>query len=157
MEELGKKIKQFIERDLNLDERVQLLDDLYWTDLNLLSQNCSEEIKEILKYLKSKPLDIKEIAQTLSLYNNLSGAYIEEFSDIIINFYEKDKIKFFKALNLNKDESMNLVYIFRTAKTFEDEDKEFEEVLVSNKLTDEEIDTARSFYYQYETICRTWI
>ena len=136
----------------SLEERLTLLEELYWANWEEIG---GEDLEKIFKYLSSKDLEIEEMAKALSLYNNVAGAYTHEFARIIANYYIKDKIKFFKALNLNRDEAINLVYIFKMLKIFEDGDREYEEIKVSNKLTAEELNTASMFFNMFRTICHT--
>ncbi len=129
------------------------VEDLYWADWDELSAN-RDELDRIFKYLRDfEARDIDELANILTLYNNPSGAYTVEFAKIIIDFYRHNKIKFIKALNIVKDETMNLVYIFRNFKVFNDEDKELEEILKQDDLTEEEKRTAFDFFQMYKNIC----
>lgn len=139
----------------SLDERLDLLDELYWADWSVLDEEYPEEVDKIFQYLTSYELGIEEISKLLSLYNNIEGAHTDKFSRIIADYYLKDRLKFFKALNLNKDEAINLVYIFRMLGIFEEEEIEFEEVKSSGELSEEELGTARTFYTMYKTICHT--
>lgn len=139
----------------SLDERLDLLDELYWADWSVLDEEYPEEVDKIFQYLTSYELGIEEISKLLPLYNNIEGAHTDKFSRIIADYYLKDRLKFFKALNLNKDEAINLVYIFRMLGIFEEEEIEFEEVKSSGELSEEELGTARTFYTMYKTICHT--
>lgn len=151
----GQFIKYINKEDLSLNQKVKFLDELYWSDLKALSDSPDTNMDSLFQHLKSEELSIEEIAKVLNLYNNLDGAYTQEFAEIIANLYSKDRIKFFRALNLNKDEAINIVYVFRIIKVFEDKNIELQEVKNSNKLTEEEIDTANTFFNMYETICNT--
>lgn len=91
----------------------------------------------------------------LELYSNPDGAYIEELSHIITKIYNEDKVKFIKALHLNIDEGENIAYLFRTDKVFEDGDIELQEILSTNQLTEEECDSANSFFRTYKNVCNT--
>ncbi|NLY66712.1 MAG: hypothetical protein GX069_04060 [Tissierellia bacterium] len=135
-----------------LADRLKFLEELYWANWEEIG---SDNLEKIFGYLTSRSLEVEEMAKVLSLYNNVAGAYTDKFANIIGNYYREDKIKFFKALNLNKDEAIYLVYIFKMLKIFEDGDKEYEEVKNLNKLTDEELDTANMFFTMYRTICHT--
>lgn len=135
-----------------LADRLKFLEELYWANWEEIG---SDNLEKIFGYLTSRSLEVEEMAKVLSLYNNVAGAYTDKFANIIGNYYREDKIKFFKALNLNKDEAIYLVYIFKMLKIFEDGDKEYEEVKDLNKLTDEELDTANMFFTMYRTICHT--
>lgn len=135
-----------------LADRLKFLEELYWANWEEVG---SDNLEKIFGYLTSRNLEVEEMAKVLSLYNNVAGAYTDKFANIIGNYYREDKIKFFKALNLNKDEAIYLVYIFKMLKIFEDGDKEYEEVKNLNKLTDEELDTANMFFTMYRTICHT--
>lgn len=139
----------------SLEDRLQLLDDLYWTNWKELDVNYPEEVEKIFKYLKSGELGIKEMSMVLPLYNNIEGAHTGDFAVIIANFYRNDRIKFIKALNLNIDQAPHLVYIFRAMGIFEDGDQEFDEVKSINRLNEEELETAFTFYRMYKSICNT--
>lgn len=131
------------------------IEELYWVDWDELSTN-PHKLNEIFQYIKDyDSRSIEELAQILRLYNNPSGQYTVEFANIVGEIYKKDKIKFIKALNLVKDEGINLVYIFRMQKVFDDEDREIAEAINSHKLSAEEIDTANTFLKMYKTICVT--
>lgn len=136
----------------SLEEKVGMLDELYWTDLKALE---AEDMDKIFEYISSDNLELEEMAKVLSLYNNISGSYTEEIGKIIVNYYLNDRIKFFKALSLNSDEAIHLVYIFRSNKVFEDEGKEYKEIESSNQLADEELEVANMFFNMYKTICNT--
>lgn len=86
-----------------------MLEELYWANWEELR---SDDIDKIFEYLSSNDLEVQEMSKVLSLYNNVAGAYTEKFARVIANYDIKDRIKFFKALNLNKDEAIHLVYIF---------------------------------------------
>lgn len=139
----------------SLEDRLKLLEELYWASWGELDEKYPDRVDKIFQYLKSNDLRIQEIAKILSLYNNIEGAHTDEFSQIIADYYIKDIVKFIKALNLNKEEAINLVYIFRNLKVFEDEEKEYEEVSSIEVLTEEELETARTFYSMFKTICNT--
>ncbi len=129
------------------------IDDLYWSDLDQLGEN-KDQLDEVLSYLKDfDSRTLEELSLTLKLYSNPSGALIDEFSDVISQLYLHDKVRFFKALALEEDESMNLTYVFRNLKVFEDEEKEFEDLEALNKLTDDELTVANMFFKMYKTIC----
>lgn len=131
------------------------IEELYWTDWDELAKE-TKEIDQIFSYIKDFPArSIKELAHILKLYSNPSGRFTIEFAKIIGEMYKYDKIKFIKALNLVKDEAINLVYLFRMQSLFEDEDREKDDILNSNKLSEEEIDTTNSFFKMYKTICAT--
>ncbi|WP_313756073.1 hypothetical protein [Tissierella sp.] len=131
------------------------IEELYWIDLAELL-NKPDELNEIFEYIKDyNSRSIQELAQILRLYSNPSGVFTKEFAEIIRNVYRYNKIKFIKALNLIKDESINLVYVFRSKEVFEDVDKEVFEILNSNRLSEEEIDTTDTFFKMYKTICAT--
>lgn len=150
---MANKISELLNKtNLFLEDRVQMLEELYWADWRELE---SEDIDKIFEYLSSSDLEIQEMAKALSLYNNISGAYTEKFADIIANYYINDRIKFFKALNLNRDEAIHLVYIFRSRNIFQDEEKEYEEIESAKQLSDEELEIANIFFSMYKTICNT--
>lgn len=139
----------------SLDDRLELLEELYWANWNELDEKYPEDLPKVFIYLKSNNLTIQEKSKILSLYNNIEGAHTEEFAEIIANFYREDKISFLKALNLNKDEVPHLVYIFRTMGIFEDGEEEFEQIKSSDQLNEEELDAAYTFFKTYKSICNT--
>ncbi len=131
------------------------IEELYWIDWNEISRK-PEELNEIFAYIRDyDSRNIEELGKILKLYSNPSGEFTIEFAKIAGEIYKNDKIKFIKALNLVRDEAINLVYVFRMEKIFEDEDKEYTEILSSNQLTEEEIDTTYTFFKMYKTICAT--
>lgn len=128
------------------------LEELYWEDWDELDKN--QEIDRIFDFLRDfQAREIDELAGILRLYNNPSGAYTVEFANIIADIYRYSKLKFIKALNLVKDETINLVYIVRNLKVFTDEDEELKEILQIEDLTEEEKDTAINFFQMYKNIC----
>lgn len=129
------------------------LDELYWGDWEDLLENPNKS-EELFLYIKDyDSRSIEELSQVLKLYSNPSGAFTIEFADIIARFYKSNKIKFIKALNLVQDEAINLVYVFRNLQIFSDGDEELEEIINKGKLSQEEIDTANTFFQMYKTIC----
>ena len=156
MEEIQKQTEELLAKDsLSLDERVKLFDCLYWADWDELDKDYSKKIDSIFSYIKTGNPKEEEIAKILALYNNLDGAHIEEFAKLIAGLYEKDRIKFLRSLNLNKEEAINLVYVFKIIEVFEDGDEEFQEISSLDKLNEEELDTAKGFFNMYKTICNT--
>lgn len=89
----------------------------------------------------------------LKLYNNPSGAFTLEFANIIVDLYRYSKSKFIKALKIVKDESINLVYVFRNQKVFTDEDEELKEILMMEELSEEDKEVAKDFFQMYKNIC----
>src|SRR5699024_2822623 len=139
---------------INIDEptlydKLQLLEELYWANWKGLDEQYPNYINKIFVYLESNDLGIEETSKILSLYNNIEGAYTDKFAKIIVSIYIKDRIKFFKSLNLKKDEAINLVYIFRNLEVFDDEEKEYKDIESINQLSDEELDTACTFFSMY--------
>lgn len=156
MKELQERVKMLLSKDkLSKNEMIQLLDDLYWADWSEFNEIYSNKIEELFKYLESGNLSKEEIAKVLSLYNNLEGIYTIEFANIIKEIYVKDRIKFLKSLNLNKEEAINLVYIFKVYEVFEDGDDEFNEIKKLGKLNSEELGAANTFYSMFRAICDT--
>lgn len=154
--ELNNSIIRYLnQEDLNLDQKVQLLDELYWADWESLNNDPNIDIDKLFNHLQSTDLNIEEIGKIMSLYNNLDGAYTKEFAQVIANLYKSDRIKFFQGLNLNQEETINIVYVFRMIKVFEDSHVEFQKIKDMNKLREEEVATANTFYNMYETICNT--
>lgn len=132
------------------------IEDLYWSDLEELDKDENKR-KEVFFYLEDyENRDIDELSQIVRLYSNPSGVLTDEFANLIANFYKKDKIKFMKALHLSKDEIAYLVYVFRNLKVFEGDDEgatEEKEIIDSNKLSDEELETVDEFFKMYKMIC----
>lgn len=141
--------------DPTLNDKLQLLEELYWANWEELDEQYPNDVDKVFLYLKSNDLGIKEMAKVLSLYSNIDGAYTDKFAKIIANLYMKDKIKFFKTLNLNKGEAINLVYIFRNLEVFDDEENEYNDIESTNQLSIEELDTASTFFSMYKNICNT--
>lgn len=155
-ESLEKIIAKTISKsNLGQDEGFELIDNLYWADWDALNNKNREVVGKIFNYLKRDDLSNKEISKILKLYNNPDGSFIDEFSQIIINIYKRDKKRFLKSLNLEKEESTNLVYVFRTNNIKLDEDIELLRLIDSDELSEEEKDTAKQFIKMYEYICNS--
>lgn len=155
-ESLEKIIAKTISKsNLDQDEGFELIDNLYWADWDALNNKNREVVGKIFNYLKRDDLSNKEISKILKLYNNPDGSFIDEFSQIIINIYKRDKKRFLKSLNLEKEESTNLVYVFRTNNIKLDEDIELLRLIDSDELSEEEKDTAKQFIKMYEYICNS--
>lgn len=157
---MGKSTEQNIIDLINTDtltteESLELLDNLYWADWDLLDKEYPDHISKIFSYINKNNHSNEELSQILKLYNNPHGAYVDEFANIIASLYKKDKVKFIQSLNLEKEETINLVYIFRTHEIKLDEDGELHDIIKSEKLTEEERDTAEIFIKMYENICNT--
>ena len=129
------------------------LEELYWGDWDKLAKE-EGQIEEIFNYLnRFEELELKELGQVLKLYNNPSGAHTIEFAKLTGDIYNSDKVRFIKALHFVQDEIPNLVYAFRLENVFQDEDIELDEIVSLNKLSPEEVDTAKFFFKMYKTIC----
>lgn len=153
---IEENIIEIIKKDkLGKDESLELIEELYWADWDLLKEEYPNYIDKIFLYLKKDDLSNKEISQILKLYNNPHGAYIEEFSDIITKLYKKDRVKFIKSLNMEKEESTNLVYLFRNNFIEIDEDPELAKTIESQELSEEEKDTAETLLKLYKHACTT--
>lgn len=153
---LEEQIIKFInKKNITKDESIDLIENLYWADWKFLKSEYPNSIDKIFNYLKNDNFSNEEIAEVLKLYNNPEGAYIDEFSYIILDLYKKDKIKFIKSLNLEKEEAINLVYMFRNHYVKVDEDKELLDIAISNKLSEEEKETAQTFMKMYKNVCST--
>lgn len=149
-------IIELISKDsLTKEESLDLIKELYWADWDILREKYSDYIDKIFLHLKKDNLSDREISQILKLYNNPHGAYIKEFSDIIIELYKKDKLKFIRSLNIEKEESSNLVYLFRNNFIEIDKDLELAEILKSEGLTKEEKDTGEILLKLYKHACST--
>lgn len=142
-------------RNLNKDESLTFIDDLYWGDWDILDNEYPEAIDKIFAYLSREDLSAEELSQVLKLYNNPHGAYIEKFAKLILEIYSRDKKTFLRALNLESEEAINLVYVFRMNDIKLDEDIELLEIIESKDLSDGEVDTAKKFLKMYENICNT--
>ena len=148
-------IESINKKHLRKDESMELIENLYWADWTLLKTKYPKAIDKIFNYLKNDKLSNEEISAVLKLYNNPEGAYIEEFSHIILNLYKADKTNFIKSLNIEKEEAINLVYMFRNHFAKVDEDKELLDIVASDKLSEEEKDTAETFMKMYKNVCST--
>ncbi|NLC03294.1 MAG: hypothetical protein GX787_03320 [Tissierellia bacterium] len=150
------KIIKFIDKDnITKEESLELLEEFYWTDWDILNKKYPDYIEKIFVYLRKDNFSNGEIALIIKLYNNPHGAYVDEFSDIILDLYQKDKTKFIKALNMEKEEITNLVYLFRNHDVVIDEDEELLSIIQSAELTEEEKDTGNQFVKMYERVCNT--
>lgn len=150
------KIIELINKEqLSTTERLELIDELYWVDWISLSSDNPKELNTLFLFLRNTEFNVGEISLIQKLYSNPDGAYIEELSHIITKIYNQDKVKFIKALHLNIDEGENIAYMFRNDKVFEDGDIELQEILATNQLTEEECDSANSFFRTYKNVCNT--
>lgn len=153
---LERKIIDLINKEnLSKEESVELIDELYWADWNILEEEDSEIVEKIFDYLSRDDLSYEETSKLLKLYNNLDGAYIMRFANLILNIYKNHKKKFLKSLNLEKEEAINLVYIFRMNDIKLDEDKAMISLIDSDQLTEEEKNTGKDLLKMYENICNT--
>lgn len=150
------RIIDLINKDtLSKDERLELLNELYWADLIKLGTEYPEDIKKIFTFLRNSEFNIEEISLIQKLYSNPEGAYVEEFTYIIIKLYRIDRVMFIKALNLNMYEAENVAYIFRNNKVFEDGEIELQGILETNLLNNEEQESANTFFKTYKKVCNT--
>ena len=150
-----KRIVDLISKEsLNINERLEILDELYWLDWGKLRDSFPDIFNKIFVFLRNDTFNEEEISLIQKLYNNPEGAYIEEFSSIIIRLYKEDKIKFFKALHLNPEEGDALAYLFRNNRIF-NADTELYEILNTGDLTEDEILTTKAFFRTYENLCNT--
>lgn len=150
-----KIIETINKKHISREDSLELIDDLYWADWAYIESNHPDDIGKIFDYIEREDLSIEEISGVLRLYNNPDGSYIEKFSRIILEIYKRDKVKFIKALTLEKDEASNLAYLFRNEFVKLDEDKELLELSKSDKLNEEEKETAEGFIKFYENACST--
>lgn len=150
--EIIKKINKDI---LTKQDSLELIEDLYWADWDLLNEKYPMDIPKIFSYLKNDDHSNEEISGILKLYNNPHGAYVEEFSDIIILIYKRDRVKFIKSLNLEKDETSNLVYLFRNNNVVIDKDQELLDIIQSDELSEDEKDTGNFLITMYDNVCNT--
>lgn len=150
------KIIGFIEKDnMTKEESLEFLDELYWADWDFLNEKYPNHIEKIFNYLRKDNISNEERSLIIKLYNNPHGAYVDEFSQVILDLYKKDKMKFIQALNMEKDEISNLVYLFRNHNEVVDEDEELLSVIQSESLSEEEKDTGNFFIKMYENVCNT--
>lgn len=150
------KIIKFIDKDnITKEESLELLEEFYWADWDILNEKYPDHIEKIFNYLRKDNFSNEEIALIIKLYNNPHGAYVDEFSNIILDLYQKDKTKFLKALNMEKEEITNLVYLFRNHDVVIDEDEELLSIIQSVELSEEEKDTGNQFVKMYERVCNT--
>lgn len=155
---LEEKIIEDINKNtLTKEESIELIEDLYWADWDLLNDKYKNHLPKIFNYLRKDNHSQEEISQIMKLYNNPHGAYVDEFSDIIIELYKKDRVKFIISLNMEKDEISNLVYLFRNNNVVIDEDEELLDIIQSDKLSEEEKETGNFFIKMYENVCNTWV
>lgn len=152
---MEKVIELINKEQLSTSDRLVLLDELYWADWVNLSSQYPKEVSKIFIFLRNTEFSIEEISLIQKLYSNPDGAYIEEFSHIIIKLYKEDKAKFIKAIHLDIEEGENLAYIFRNNKVFEDGNIELQEILETKKLTEAESDSANAFFRTYKNVCNT--
>ena len=152
---MDKLISLINKTSMSKDDRLELLDELYWADFRNLASDYPQDLQKIFIFLRKDTFSLEEISLIQKLYSNPEGAYIEEFTTIIINLYKLDKVKFIKALHLNIDEAENLAYLFRNNKVFEYEDRELEDLLATKQLTAEEEEAAELFFKMYKKICKT--
>lgn len=153
---LEEKIIEKINKDiLTKEESVELIEDLYWADWDLLSDKYMNQIPKIFTYLRNDDHSQEEVSQIIKLYNNPHGAYVDEFSDIIIELYKRHRLNFIKSLNMEKDEMSNLVYLFRNNNVVIDQDVELLDIIRSDRLSEEEKDTGRLLIKMYDNICNT--
>ncbi|WP_025640256.1 hypothetical protein [Schnuerera ultunensis] len=140
----------------NIEEK-ELFYHLSILDWNKMSEEYGEEFnRKILKKVQyTKTKDLENMSNIILLFNNPYGKFTKEFGEIITKLYIKDKIQFMKALNLVKDETINIVYVFRLEKTFTNDytEDDLKEILYSNELSEEEKETAKMFFTMYRNIC----
>lgn len=151
-----KNIIELISKEvLTSSERLVLLEEIYWMNWSRLSKESPDTLGKIFTFLRNSEFNEEEKSLILKLYNNPDGAYIEEFSYIITKFYREDRTEFFKSLQLVPDELDNLAYLFRNKRIFEDGDVELEEIINTNKLTNDEKETTEAFFAMYKNLCNT--
>lgn len=152
---IEERIVDLMDQDsLTKEESLELIEELYWADWTILRKK-PDYIEKIFNYLKKDNFSKEEISKIFKLYNNLDGAYIEDFSRIILDIYRRDKSKFIRSLNIEREETQNLVYLFRNHLIDLDKDKELDKLIGSDKLTKEEKETGRALIKAYEHACST--
>lgn len=149
------KIIDLIDKEtLKEDESLELIEELYWADWDEINKN-PDRVDRIFDFLKREDLTNKEISKMFKLYNNPHGAYVEEFSKLIVDLYYKDRASFIQSLNIEKEEVVYLIYVFRNHLVELDKDKDLEILLESDKLTREEKETGQALLKAYEHACST--
>lgn len=146
-------LKKFQDNQLTDSDRLEFLEELYWGDLEDIEAEKPELKADILKFLQEDTFSSQELSLILMLYNNPSGAWVDDFSHLIGGLYKKDRLAFIKGLHLAPDEINNLVYLFRNDKVFEDEDIEEKQLLSEESLSEEEKETVQQFFRMYQTVC----
>lgn len=141
--------------NLSHNEKLQLIEELYWADWGILSSEHPKELKKVFEFLRNSNFNEEEMSLLLKLYSNPEGAYVEEFSFIITKLYKLNKAKFIKALSLNMDEAENIAYLFRNNKLIEDGETELAEILATNELNEDEVILANRFFKTYKNVCNT--
>lgn len=140
----------------NIEEK-ELFHHLSILDWNKMAEEYGEEFnRKILKKVQcTKTKDLENMSNIILFFNNPYGKFTKEFGEVITKLYIKDKIQFMKALNLVKDETINIVYVFRLEKTFTNDytEDDLKEILYSNELSEEEKETAKMFFTMYRNIC----
>lgn len=150
------RILELINRkDLSKDESVELIDEIYWADWSQLESRDKDIVEKIFAYVARGDLSNEETSKLLKLYNNLDGAHTIRFADLILHIYKTNKKKFLKSLNLEKEEAINIVYIFRMNDIDLSKDQELLDLIRSDELTEEEREIGESFFKMYENICNT--
>ena len=131
--------------------REEIIEELYWGSLTTITE---EEMLKIVKPFLMDSNSIEEFAAVQKLYSNPEGADIDFFEDIIIDLYKKDPYTFIKAVGLNPDEGMNVLYIFRNKAIFL-EAESIKEELLKNTDDAETKEMVESFFRYYDSICST--
>lgn len=144
-------VLKMIKENYNEFTREEIIEELYWSSLTTITE---EEMLKIVKPFLMDSKRIEEFAAVQKLYSNPEGAYIDFFEDIIIGLYKKDPYTFIKAVGLNPDEGMNVLYIFRNKAMFL-EAESIKEALLKNTDDAETKEMIESFFRYYDSICST--
>lgn len=157
--------KYMNQASLSSGEERDFYEKLSIIDWNELDENYGKDFSQkILRRVgETDTEDLENLSNIILLYNNPYGKFTKEFGEIISQLYLKDRIGFIKALNLVKDETINIVYVFRLEKTFPNDytdgdredytDGDREELEKSQELTEAEKETADMFFTMYRNIC----
>ena len=145
------KIMEMLNKNSNYKERLNLLEELYWTEYgNSLTANELEKFKELL--LSSNT--VEEYAAINKLYSNPEGALLDFYQEVILSLYIKDPLLFIKSVAKFPDDSLNVLYVFRNSGFFENFESE-RNMLIESSATEESKDNIISFFKMYENLCQT--
>ncbi len=128
-----------------------ILEELYWSDLNEISHEDMVDI--VIPYVLNSGT-LEEVAGAIKLYENPDGAHIELFQDMIIKLYGQDPLAYIDTVSEYPQEGFDTLYIFRNNGYFKDFEKE-KEILVSMADGDGTISKIELFFKMYDNLCHT--